>query len=149
MILDSIKNAEFYYSISPRLQKAFEYIRSTDLTTLEVGRHEIDGKEIFVNIMERELKKAGEAKLEVHNLYADIQILVQGSEEGFGYLERSELKAPIAEFDTLKDVQLFNDDYQTIYKIRPGQFTILLPEDAHAPMIGEGVAKKAIFKVLL
>ncbi|MFI3323423.1 MAG: YhcH/YjgK/YiaL family protein [Rikenellaceae bacterium] len=149
MILDSIKNAELYYSISPRFQKAFEYIKSTDLAALEAGRHEIDGDEIFVNVLERELKAEGVAKLEVHDLYADIQILVQGTEEGFGYLERCMLQKPIAEFDTVKDVQLFEDDYQTIYKIRPGQFTLLLPEDGHAPMIGEGVVKKAIVKVLL
>ncbi|MFR9503598.1 MAG: YhcH/YjgK/YiaL family protein [Rikenellaceae bacterium] len=149
MILDSIKNAELYFSVSPRLERAFEYIRSTNLAELTVGRHDIDGDEIYVNIMERELKQPADAKLEVHNVYADIQILITGSEEGFGYLERANLTQPLGEFDTDKDVQLFDDAHQTIYYMRPGQFTILLPEDAHAPMIGSGVIKKAIFKVKL
>ncbi len=149
MILDSIKNAELYYSISPRLERAFDYLRSTDLAALEVGRHEIDGNDIFVNIMEPELKTPSDAKLEVHNVFADIQVLITGDEEGFGWSERKDVKEPIADFDAEKDVQFFNDKAQTIYTLRPEQFTILLPEDAHAPMIGEGKVKKAIFKVRL
>ncbi len=149
MILDSIKNAELYYSISPRLQKAFEYIQATNLAELELGRHSIEGDDIFINIMERDLKREGEAKLEVHDLYADIQIVVSGEQEGFGYLERCCLKQPQAPFDAVKDIQLFDDEYQTIYFIRPGQFTLLLPEDAHAPLIGEGHVRKAVVKVRL
>ncbi len=150
MILDSFKNASLYYGVCPRMQKAFELLSKLDLTTLEAGKHSLDGDEIFVNILERELKEnTADAKLEVHNLYADIQILVEGESEGFGWLERKDLSSPVSEFDTVKDVQLFNDDYQTIYQLRKGQFTILMPEDAHAPMIGSGKAKKAIVKVLI
>ncbi len=149
MILDSIKNAELYYSVSPRLAKAFEYIRSTDLEALEFGRHEIDGDDIFINVVEKDLKKVEDAKLEVHNSYADIQILVSGPDEGFGYSERCSLKEPVAEFDSVKDIQFFKDAPQTIYYIRPGQFTLVLPEDAHAPLIGSGTIKKAVVKVRL
>ncbi|MFI3332660.1 MAG: YhcH/YjgK/YiaL family protein [Rikenellaceae bacterium] len=149
MILDSIKNAELYYSVSPRLAKAFEYIRSADFASMEPGRYEVDGDEIYVNILERDLKSPEEAKLEVHNAYADIQILVSGDQEGFGYIERCDLEEPVGEFDTVKDVQFFTDMPQTIYFIWPGQFTLLLPEDAHAPLIGSGKVKKAVVKVLL
>ncbi|MFI3279928.1 MAG: YhcH/YjgK/YiaL family protein [Rikenellaceae bacterium] len=149
MILDSIKNAELYYSVSPRLKKAFEYIQSTDLEALAEGRYEIEGSDIFVNIVERDLKTTEEAKLEVHNLYADIQIVVSGDDEGFGYIERCKLQEPAGEFNTEKDIQFFKDAPQTIYYIRPGQFTLLLPEDAHAPLIGSGRVKKAVVKVLL
>ncbi|MFI3316182.1 MAG: YhcH/YjgK/YiaL family protein [Rikenellaceae bacterium] len=149
MILDSINNASLYYSVSPRLAKAFEWIAANDLNALEVGRHAIDGDEIFINIMERELKNAADAKLEVHDKYADIQIVVSGDQEGFGYAERCKMQAPAAEFDTVKDIQFFLDEPQTIYYIRPGQFTLLLPEDAHAPLIGQGSVKKAVVKVML
>ncbi|MBR2398905.1 MAG: YhcH/YjgK/YiaL family protein, partial [Alistipes sp.] len=30
-----------------------------------------------------------------------------------------------------------------------GQFSILFPEDGHAPMLGEGHVKKCIFKIAL
>lgn len=149
MILDSFKNSALYYSVCPRMQRAFELIASIDLDSLAAGKHQLDGDEIFVNILERELKAIPDAKLEVHDKYADIQILVAGDEEGFGWRERCELSDAVSEFDTVKDVQLFHDEYQTIYTLRKGQFTILMPEDGHAPMIGKGAVKKAIVKVLI
>ncbi|MDE6624595.1 MAG: YhcH/YjgK/YiaL family protein, partial [Alistipes sp.] len=50
-------------------------------------------------------------------------------------------------FNAEKDIQFFEDVPQTYYTLRPGQFTILFPEDGHAPMVGEGVVRKIIFKV--
>ena len=147
MILDSLKNGALYHALNPRLKKAFEAIASTDWNSVEPGIHEIDGKDIFVNVMERELKKPADAKLEIHNAYLDIQVLVRGKEEAFGWSERADVCKPQAEFDAEKDIQFFDDEPQTYYTLRPGQFTILMPEDAHAPMVGEGEVRKIIVKV--
>lgn len=147
MIFDSLTNSARYYSISPRMQKAFELIASTDWTSVEPGIHELDGRDIYVNVMERELKKKGDAKLEVHNEYIDIQVLVSGREESFGWSDRKALKQPVGEFDAQKDIQFFDDEPQTYYTLRPGQFTVLFPEDGHAPMVGEGTVRKIIVKV--
>ena len=147
MIFDSLTNSARYYSVSQRMQKAFELIASTDWTSVEPGIHELDGRDIYVNVMERELKKKGDAKLEVHNEYIDIQVLVSGREESFGWSDRKALKEPVGEFDAQKDIQFFDDEPQTYYTLRPGQFTVLFPEDGHAPMVGEGTVRKIIVKV--
>lgn len=149
MILDTFANASLYYGLTPLMQRAFEIVSNTDLASLSAGVHELDGRDIFVNIMELDLKEPQDAKLEIHNRYADIQILLEGDEEGFGWNARADVKHPLGEFDSEKDVQFFEDQHQTIYYIRKGQFTILMPEDAHAPMIGRGHVKKAIVKVKL
>ncbi len=147
MILDSLKNAALYYGVSPRMKKAFELMASTDWTTVEPGVHELDGRDIYVNVMERGLKTKEAAKLEVHNDYIDIQMLIAGKCESFGWSERCNLKQPQGEFNTEKDIQLFDDVPQTYYTLYPGQFTVLFPEDGHAPMVGEGTVRKIIFKV--
>ncbi|MEG1864019.1 MAG: YhcH/YjgK/YiaL family protein [Alistipes sp.] len=147
MILDTLKNSALYEAINPRLKKAFDFIASTDWEKMEPGIHELDGRDIYVNVMERELKKPADAKLEIHNEYIDIQVLVRGEEESFGWSERADVCKPQAAFDAEKDIQFFEDKPQTYYTLRPGQFTILLPEDAHAPMVGEGMVRKIIFKV--
>ena len=147
MIFDSLKNSGLYCSLHPRLARAFELIGSTDWTAVEPGIHELDGRDIYVNVMDVDLKRKPDAKLEVHNEYIDIQVLIRGEEESFGWSERRELKKPLGEFSVENDIQLFDDVPQTYYTMRPGQFTVLFPEDGHAPMVGEGTVRKIIVKV--
>ena len=147
MIFDSLKNSALYYPVSPRLEKAFGFIASTDWETMEPGIHELDGKDIYVNVMEPELKKPADAKLEIHDAYIDIQVLIRGEQETFGWSERADLRKPLGEFDAGKDIRFFDDEPQTFYTLRPGQFTIFFPEDGHAPMFGEGNVRKIIVMV--
>ena len=147
MIFDSLKNSELYNSLNPRFAREFEYLKTTDLAALEPGKHPIDGDEIYANVQERDLKKPEDAKLEVHNKYIDIQVVIRGTET-FGWNERQACTKPEGEFDAEKDIMFYLDDKQTYCTLHEGQFTILFPEDAHAPMIGEGDIKKIIVKVL-
>ena len=149
MIFDSLKNSARYYGISPRIRQAFELFATVDWTKAEAGVHELDGRTIYANVQERGLKTKEEAKLEVHDKYIDIQILIAGADEAFGWADRSALTQPKDAFNAEKDIQFFLDAPQTYYTLRPGQFTILFPEDAHAPLVGEGNIRKVILKVLL
>ncbi|MDE5623729.1 MAG: YhcH/YjgK/YiaL family protein [Alistipes sp.] len=149
MIFDSLKNRALYENVHPRMKRAFEVLADTDWTRTEPGIHEIEGRDIYVNVMERELKKKGDAKLEVHNEYIDIQLLVSGEAETFGWSDRRNLCRAQGEFNPEKDIQFFEDEPQTYYTMRPGQFSVLFPEDGHAPMVGEGVVRKVIAKVRL
>lgn len=146
MILDTLQNCELYYSLSPRMRQAFEWLEHTDVSKLEAGRHNIDGDNLFVNVSELDLRPRSEAALELHREYIDIQV-VFGGEEEFGWSPKSAVVTPRSEFDTEKDIQFFLDTPQTFYTVREGQFTILTPEDAHAPMLGTGHVRKLIFKV--
>ena len=149
MILDSLKNAAQYYSLHPRFKTVFEYIASHDLVAMECGRHDIDGDNIFVNIQELDLKDTKAARLELHRKYIDIQLLLDGPDEIFGLSEKPDCLKPEAEFDVEKDVQFFTDVPQCFYSVKKGQFSILFPEDGHAPMLGKGHVKKCIFKIAL
>ncbi len=148
MILDSIDNRERYLALHPLFGRVFDYLLSTDISTLEEGRHDIMGDSLYVNVANAELRRAEEAPLEVHNRYIDVQVVVEG-EELFGWSERKLCTTPREAFDTERDIQFFCDAPQTTYKVRAGEFTILYPEDAHAPLIGKGRVRKLIFKVLL
>ena len=90
MIFDSLKNHALYHALCPRFERAFDYILSTDLAALAAGRHAIDGDDIFVNVIECDLKKPADAKLEIHDEYIDIQVVVSGL-ESFGWSERADV----------------------------------------------------------
>ena len=149
MILDSLKNAAQYYALHPRFQEVFDYIASHDLAAMECGRHDIDGDNIFVMVQELDLRDKSEARLELHRKYIDIQLVLDGPEEYFGWSEKADCLKPEADFDEAKDVQFFTDVPQCFYSVKKGQFSILFPEDGHAPMLGEGHVKKCIFKIAL
>ena len=148
MILDSLRNWAFYCGADSRLKRALEYLAAADLNTLEPGRYEIEGAEIFMKVTEGELKREEEASLEVHDKYIDVQVLIAGEVETMGWRERRECRVPRGPFDAEEDIRFFADRPQLFVGIRPGQFFVFGPEDAHAPMIGRGRIKKAVVKVM-
>ena len=68
MIIDTLKNAPKYFSIHPLFEKAFDYIRSTDLKNANDEKVDIgEGlKAIFSNAPGK-TKEASMAKFECHN----------------------------------------------------------------------------------
>ena len=147
MILDSLKNKAQYAALHPRFQTVFDFIDNNDVAALPCGRHDIDGDNIFVMVQEMDLREIKDARLELHRKYIDIQLLLQGPAEVFGWSEKKDCLTPVAEFDEAKDIQLFTDTPQCFYTVGEGQFSILYPEDAHAPMLGKGKVRKLIFKI--
>ena len=149
MILDSLKNKAQYAALHPCFQQVFDFIDNNDVASLPCGRHDIDGDNIYVVVQEWDLRELKEARLELHRKYIDIQMLLSGPNEVFGWSEKKDCLTPEADFDEAKDVQFFTDTPQCFYSVGEGQFSILFPEDGHAPMLGEGHVKKCIFKIAL
>lgn len=147
MILDSLKNAEAYYSLHPLFKEAFEYLRSRDFYVAENGKIELRDKDLFLMISDSGMKSQAEAKLEAHCKYIDIQMPVSKAEQ-FGWKAKSSL----VEGDTYneeRDIQFFADKASSFIDVRPGDFVIFFPEDGHAPCIGEDTVKKVVVKVKL
>ena len=125
---------------------ALKFIAENDLSAMENGKHILDGDNLFVNIVDSKLKTPQEARLEVHNVYIDIQVPLSKA-ESYGVKPRTEAKGPEGDFNTEKDILFYTDkDWQTI-TVDKGQPITFDPDTAHAPLIGEGEIHKAIFKV--
>ena len=146
MIIDKLENLKNYASLNPLFPKVVEFIQQNDLNALEPGKHEIEGKDLFVNIQMAKGRTPAEAVIETHNKMIDIQIPLSDIET-FGYTQRDQL--PEAEYNAEKDItkipDLPADSYITC---TPGMFAIFFPQDGHAPCIaGVPEIKKAIFKI--
>ncbi|GBU07500.1 beta-D-galactosidase [Bacteroidales bacterium] len=147
MIIDSLQNADLYYSINPYFKKAFEYLKTLNLANLAPSKTHVLGDAIIVNINEVKLKNKSDTKLEAHNKYIDIQIPLNAV-ESFGWKDRAECKdAEI--LDKEKDLQFFADKASTYFSLQAGEFVVFFPHDAHAPSVGEGVIKKIVIKILV
>lgn len=146
MIIDKLENLKKYESVNPLFAKVVEFLQQNDLDKLEAGKHEIVGKDLFVNIQMAKGKTPDEAVIETHDKMIDIQIPLSAAET-FGYTQRDQL--PQAEYNVEKDItkipNLAADSYVTC---QPGMMAIFFPQDGHAPCIaGVPEIKKAIFKV--
>jgi YhcH/YjgK/YiaL family protein len=148
MILDLLAGAQRYSSLHPGFAAAFEFISRTDLARLEPGRHAIDGDRLYVGISDEQGRGQAAAKLEAHRRYIDIQCAVSGTDE-IGWRPLSGCSQAAAEYAADRDIIFFADRPDSWFTLRPGAFTILFPEDAHAPLAGSGPVRKAVFKVAL
>lgn len=146
MILDSCASLAAYAALNPRFARVVSYLAGISLAGLAEGRYEIDGDEIYMTVMERDLKTQADAALEAHDAYIDIQVVIRGG-EGFGWRDRRQCTAPRGEFDAAKDIIFYDNAPSTYFTLAEGQFAIFFPDDAHAPLVGEGHVKKCVVKV--
>jgi len=145
MILDVIENLQKYVALNQRFEKVVNFVKSVDINSLSNGRQEIDGEEVFVNIVDMPPKNREQARLETHNEMIDIQIVLSGEEE-HGYTSRKYL--PEVEYNVEDDISFYPGSASNYFALTPGHFVIYFPEDGHAPGINTtGGVHKAIFKV--
>lgn len=131
---------------NPYYAKAKEFIENNDLNALPLGKHLIDGEDLFVNVVDCQMKTKEEARLEVHDAYIDIQIPLSKG-ENYGVKPRSGCTQPEGEMDNEKDILFYADKVENVITAEAGEIVTFAPETAHAPLIGEGMIHKVIFKV--
>lgn len=146
MIVDSLSNLEKYVGLNPLFPKIIEFLKENDLNKLENGKTIIDGKDLFVNIMDTKGKTKEEAVMETHKNMLDIQIPLI-NDEIYGYTPTELL--PEAEYNAEKDVTKYPGVMaEGFVTCHPGMMAIFWPEDGHQPCIGTADSiHKAVFKV--
>lgn len=144
MILDTLDNLSKYSSLNPLFPAVVEFLSKHPLDELPLGKTNICGDDLFVNIVDSAVKAKEQAKIETHIQMIDIQIPISDSEE-HGYTPLSKL--PQAEYNEMKDISFYPGLADTYFTVFPGQFVIYFPWDGHAPAITSTGLCKAIFKV--
>jgi len=146
MILGNLEDSRIYEDAHPLFKKAFEFLRSTDLTALPAGRIELEGTSIVVNVNEVKGKTPEEAKMETHRNYIDIQVPVSASET-MGWKSADCLRKPLDTYNAEKDITFYADKTDNLFVVKPFEFAVFYPEDGHQPGIGQGEWRKIIVKV--
>ncbi|MCX8035500.1 MAG: YhcH/YjgK/YiaL family protein [Candidatus Sumerlaeia bacterium] len=148
MILEPLENADRYAPLHPAFPAAFEFLRRRDLPLLAPGRHELDGGRLYVLIEKKPGRGKDAARLESHRRYIDIQYTLAGNEV-IGHRPTCTCTRVTEPYNPERDIEFFGDAPEIWVTLPPGRFTILYPDDAHAPLAGEGDVHKAVVKVLL
>lgn len=148
MIVTNLNNTERIESLHPLFKKLFDYVKTHDILNTPCGRIDIDGDNLYINNVNPECIPAEKQVLEVHRDYIDVQILLQGKET-IGWKALEDSKEEVKPYEKEGDCALYSDTPTTWIHLVPGQVAIFFPEDAHAPVIGEGKIRKMIAKVKL
>ena len=106
----------------------------------------VDGDKAYVTVKDHQLKKKEDARVEAHDKYIDIQIVIRGT-ESFGWVSRSDCKTVQTPMNEEKDIIFYADAPTTYVTLSSGQMVIFFPGDGHAPLVGDGTVRKAIVKV--
>lgn len=149
MIIDRLENSALYYGLGGRLPQALKALAEGSLNDLPVGRHNIDGDNIFALVQEFESNPRETGKWEAHRRYADIQFIASGTEM-MGCASLGDLTVTEA-YDAERDVVFLEGDGNFIV-FPAGTFVIFYPNDAHMPSLAPSVpapVRKIVLKVLL
>jgi len=127
--------------------KAFAYLKKTDLEKLAPGKYPIDGDSVFASVTEGPGKPYEQTTWESHRKMIDVQYIVKGKEKiGVADLSKATVTKP---YDPAKDVANYIAAGK-FYVAEPGTMYIFFPTDVHRPSIkvdGYDVVKKVVIKI--
>ena len=145
MICDTLDQLHLYKGFHKNLDTAIEFLAAHPLDTLPLGRTEVDGDEVFINVMDADLKPHTGSHAEYHRLYADLQIDLTGG-EGWGYT--NEPGDEVGEYTV--DCG-FQDSASVVSgALGEGRFVLFFPTELHKPgLVQDGCAnvRKAVVKI--
>ncbi len=133
-----------YARLGKHFAAAARFLETADFAVLPVGKHEIDGENVFV-LLQEYTQQEKEPAYEAHDRYADIQLMLRGSERfRWGAGEAGPLEGDLRKVTRVRDAVEFT--------LRENQFAVFLPGEAHAPGLpekGPAFCRKAVVKVLI
>ncbi|MDO4344434.1 MAG: YhcH/YjgK/YiaL family protein [Eubacteriales bacterium] len=129
------------------IETALKFLKSHDFTSMEPGRYEIQGDDIFANLMDAQTKPLEETKPEAHKEYIDVQFVVSGTEKlGFAPDTGS---CPPCDHPEGEDIWFYEGlENESFVISTPGCFSIFFPEDIHRPCVCQ-TKPEAIRKVVV
>lgn len=148
MVVDKIENCALYYGLHKKMEQAFAFIKKAVEENLPVGKYELDGKDLFVNVQEYDTKEDGAAKYEAHRKYIDIQYIAKGA-EACEVVDIAKT-TPITEYNEEKDVQFFATTQKTWKGVwAEHEYGIFMPNDVHRPALRVDNVAAPVKKILV
>jgi len=146
MILDQLANAHRYAALHPAFATAFRFIARPEFVKLPLGRHTIDGDGVFAVIERGPAVGRQAARLEAHRKFIDVRVILEGTDV-VGWKPTVQCRTVVVPYDPKSDLVFFAERPDTWVELPPGTVAVFFPEDAHAPMAGEGDLLRAVVKV--
>lgn len=132
MVIDTLAHAPQYYCFGRLYRKAFEWLRDTDIMALELGRHDIEGDDLYALVQEYETRTVDNCEMETHLKYIDIHYIAQGYEY-IAYADESKMRPATHIGREIPDTVLYEKQYNNEFFMEKGDIAICFLNDAHMP----------------
>lgn len=146
MIYAKLSEALQYRGVHPRLDRALALLTPDFLASVGAERQTLEGEALYVTRFDYRTLPREETFFESHRRYLDIHVMTEGS-------ERVEIASPerLRLFEHTGDFYGYHGDGEQSLVLKPGQFLVVFPGDAHRLKIKEGetaAVSKVVFKIL-
>jgi YhcH/YjgK/YiaL family protein len=113
-------------------EAAFEFLDRKTLGDVPLGKHAIEGEQVYALVQKLPSRAAETGQFEAHRKYIDVHYMLSGQEtSGFAPAEDLKLAVP---YDESKDVTLYDVPQQyTKIEVKPDHFVVYHPGQAHLP----------------
>lgn len=147
MILAKNRDAAAYRGVHPRLDRALDCLTDEFLASVGTQTRKLDGDALYVTRFDYDTLPLEETFFEAHRRYLDIHVMLRGA-------ERVDIAHPdgLTLFEHSGDFYGYRGDAEQSLVLRPGEFLVVFPGDAHRIKIAAGepeAVSKAVFKILV
>lgn len=146
MIFDRLEHLHTYARENAGLKEVERFLRENAVEELAEGRYEL-GHGVYCTVSESATREDG--LYEVHRRYADVQLMIRGSERiDWAALADADVHHP---YDEERDMQLVDcpAEDSVALVLKRGTFAVFYPQDAHKPLmrIQDSQVRKLVFKI--
>ena len=134
------------------IERALDFLRSTDFSKLAPGVVEIDGKNIFAQIIDLTTREVAENRPEVHRRYLDIQFLAWGEEKIGIAIDTGNNEISESLLEQRDIIFYHNSENESFIEMIPGSYAIFFPQDVNRPACiknKETTIRKIVVKVAI
>lgn len=143
MVKDILSRGSRYHALGPRVAAALRHAEVTNFLAMADGECAVDGSAVRALVQRYDTKPPAAGRWEAHRRHIDLQMVVSG-EERIGVAPLETLAAE--PYDEHKDL-LWLSGSGDVVTMRPGDFVLLWPEDAHMPGL-HSAAPASVLKVV-
>jgi YhcH/YjgK/YiaL family protein len=149
MIFGHVNDLESAFAWLPKpLKLAVEHLKQTDFAALPAGNYDLQGRDIYVQVIDMHTKPFAETRPEVHRQYIDVQYLCSGSEK-IGVASETGNNALAEDLLESRDLLFYGGmENESTLTMIPGSFAVFFPSDVHRPGCACG-SPAAIRKVVI
>ncbi len=153
MIFGNIHNMNDVLAALPApLQTAVRHLQATDFGQLPAGNYDLQGKDIYVQVIDLTTKAFAETRPEVHRQYIDVQFLWSGREK-IGVANDTGNNQIAQDLLEQRDLLFYSGmENESTLVMLPGSFAVFFPSDVHRPACqfeGPEAIRKIVIKVRL